>query len=114
LWRALCLLFAQVQDAILHNKRIFEHRMLSDSRALQRRVLHGWQQVLQQRATQHGRLDRAQGRLQRGVLLRVFFSWKDELHHADRTLAMTRKVGAGCCLVEHRPSQPSARHRLEQ
>lgn len=82
----------QVQDAILHNKRIFEQRMLSESRALQRRVLHGWHVVLERAVAKRARLARAQGRLQRGMLLRVFFSWKDELHHADKTLAMKRKV----------------------
>lgn len=83
----------QVQDAILHNKRIFEQRLMSEGRALLRRVLHGWQALLQAKAAKRSRLARAQGRLVRGLLLRVFFSWKDELHTVDKTLVMTRKVG---------------------
>lgn len=83
----------QVQDAILHNKRIFEQRLMSEGRALLRRVLHGWQARLQAKAAKRSRLARTQGRLVRGLLLRVFFSWKDELHAVDKTLVMTRKVG---------------------
>lgn len=87
----------QVQDAILHNKRIFEQRMMSEGRALQRRVLHGWLVLMQQKAAKRSRLARAAGRLQRGLLLRVFYSWKDELHHVDKTLVMNRKVGVLKC-----------------
>lgn len=83
-----------MQDAILHNKRIFEQRLLSEDRALQRRVLYAWQSVVQWTTAKHARLVRAQGRLKRGLLLRVFFSWKSELHLVDRTLEMKRKVCA--------------------
>jgi hypothetical protein len=38
-------------------------------------------------------LERAVGRLARGTLLRCFYSWREELHLVDATLAMTRKVG---------------------
>jgi hypothetical protein len=82
-----------VQDAILHNKRIFEQRMMSEGRALQRRALHGWQVLMQHKAAKRNKLARVQGRLQQGLLVRVFYSWKDELPHLDKTLAMTRKVG---------------------
>lgn len=89
--RVVCL---QVQDAILHNKRIFEQRMMSEGRALQRRCLHGWLVLMQQKAAKRSKLARAQGRIQWGLLLRVFYSWKDELPHVDKTLAMKRKVRA--------------------
>lgn len=82
----------QVQDAILHNKRIFEQRMMAEGKALQRRALHGWLVWVQQRAAKRAVQARAQGRLQRGLLLRVFFSWKDDLHAVDKTLVMKRKV----------------------
>jgi hypothetical protein len=83
----------QVQDAILHNKRIFEQRMMSEGRALQRRALHGWQVLMQHKAAKRNKLACVQGRLQQGLLVRVFYSWKDELPHLDKTLAMKRKVG---------------------
>lgn len=83
----------QVQDTILHNKRIFEQRLMAEERALRRRVVHGWIAVLHRRTAKRALLARSQARLQRGLLLRVFFSWKDEIHHADKTLSMTRKVG---------------------
>lgn len=93
----------QVQDAILHNKRIFEQRLMSEGRALLQRVLHGWQALLQAKAAKRSRLARAQGRLVRGLLLRVFFSWKDELHTVDKTLVMTRKVGLPGALLRNAP-----------
>jgi hypothetical protein len=71
--------------------------MMSEGRALQRRVLHGWLVVMQHKAAKRARLARAAGRLQRGVLLRVFYSWKDELHHVDNSLVMKRKVGVLEC-----------------
>lgn len=71
--------------------------MMSEGRALQRRVLHGWLVLMQQKAAKRSRLARAAGRLQRGLLLRVFYSWKDELHHVDKTLVMNRKVGVLKC-----------------
>lgn len=88
-----------MQDAILHNKRIFEQRMMSEGKALQRRVLHGWQVLMQHKAAKRNKLTRAQGRLLQGLLVRVFYSWKDELPRLDKTLAMTRKVNCRCNVV---------------
>jgi hypothetical protein len=89
---ALAGMASKVQDAILHNKRIFEQRLLAEDRALQRRALHGWLLRVSHAAAKQRVLARASARLQRGRLLRAFFSWRGDLHHADRTLAMKRKV----------------------
>jgi hypothetical protein len=136
----------KVQDAIQHNKRIFEQRMQAEvrlylftpgqirsssplclkllhqihlcmhatkstnrpnptnrvhtiyphqERSLCRKAFQTW---LARRAASLAKrrvLARAVCRLARGTLVRAFFSWKDELHLVDRTLAMTRKVGVG-------------------
>jgi hypothetical protein len=87
---------AQVQDAILHNKRIFEQRMLQQDRALWRKVLGGWRAVRYGSVAKQAQLRRAAARIARGALARAFFAWKDELHLVDRNLAMKRKVRQQC------------------
>jgi hypothetical protein len=82
----------QVQDAILHNKRMFEQRMLQQDRALQRQAFSAWTAVHAAAAAKAARQQRATARVARGVVSRVFFSWRDELHLVDRTLAMRRRV----------------------
>lgn len=89
---------AQVQDAILHNKRIFEQRMMQQDRALLRKVLGGWRAVRYGSVAKQALLRRAAARIGRGALARAFFAWKDELHLVDRNLAMKRKVRQRCGL----------------
>ncbi|KAF6253208.1 hypothetical protein COO60DRAFT_1669441 [Scenedesmus sp. NREL 46B-D3] len=84
----------KVQDAILHNKRIFEQRMLQQDRSLLRKVLGGWRAVRYGSVAKQALLRRAAARIARGGLSRAFFAWKDELHLVDRNLAMKRKVAA--------------------
>ncbi|WIA12641.1 hypothetical protein OEZ85_006293 [Tetradesmus obliquus] len=84
----------KVQDAILHNKRIFEQRMMQQDRALLRKVLGGWRAVRYGSVAKQALLRRAAARIGRGALARAFFAWKDELHLVDRNLAMKRKVAA--------------------
>jgi hypothetical protein len=87
----------QVQDAILHNKRIFEQRMMQQDRTLLRKVLGGWRAVRYGSVAKQALLRRAAARIARGALARAFFAWKDELHLVDRNLAMKRKVRIRCC-----------------
>lgn len=82
-----------MQDAIEHNRRIFEQRLLAEERSLSRKALQAWAARGAAAAAKRRRLARAEARLARGTLMRVFFAWKDELHLVDRTLAMTRRVG---------------------
>ncbi|KIY99883.1 centriole proteome protein [Monoraphidium neglectum] len=82
----------KVQDAIEHNKRIFEQRLIMQERSLLKKAFQSW--LARRRASVAKRrvLERAVGRLARGTLLRCFYSWREELHLVDATLAMTRKV----------------------
>ncbi|KAF8067176.1 hypothetical protein HT031_002223 [Scenedesmus sp. PABB004] len=91
---ALAGMAGKVQEAILHNKRIFEQRMLQHDAALLRQALGGWCALRSARHAKRARLRRAAARIRRGALSRAFFAWRDELHLMDRTLAMRRKVAA--------------------
>ncbi|KAF8067181.1 hypothetical protein HT031_002228 [Scenedesmus sp. PABB004] len=91
---ALAGMAGKVQEAILHNKRIFEQRMLQHDAALLRQALGGWCALRSARHAKRARLRRAAARIRRGALSRAFFAWRDELHLVDRTLAMRRKVAA--------------------
>ncbi|KAI8467365.1 MAG: hypothetical protein J3K34DRAFT_395113 [Monoraphidium minutum] len=84
----------KVQDAILHNKRIFEQRMAQEERSLARRAFQGWLAKTRASAAKRRRGGRAAARIARGALARCFFSWREELHLVDQTLAMTRKARA--------------------
>jgi len=89
----------KVQDAIQHNKRIFEQRLRMEERSLTKKAFQAWTAKRRASIAKRRRLERAAARLARGTLMRAFFSWKDELHLVDQTLAMTRKVGCGGCVV---------------
>lgn len=89
----------QVQDAILHNKRIFEQRLVAEQRALLKRAWQAWLAVRLRSASKAALLRKACNRISRGLLSRSFYTWKDELHLVDKTLAMRRKVGGGGRLV---------------
>ncbi len=85
----------QVQDAILHNKRIFEQRLVTEQRALLKRAWQAWLAARLRSASKAALLRKACNRISRGLLSRSFYTWKDELHLVDKTLAMRRKVGGG-------------------
>eukprot|EP00879_Flechtneria_rotunda_P013014 GHRR01013589.1.p2 GENE.GHRR01013589.1~~GHRR01013589.1.p2 ORF type:complete len:485 (+),score=206.70 GHRR01013589.1:261-1715(+) len=82
----------KVQDAILHNKRIFEQRLLMEDRALMKKVFGAWRAVQFGSVAKQIKLKQATARIMRGTLSRAFFTWKDELHLVDRGLAMKRKM----------------------
>eukprot|EP00775_Hariotina_reticulata_P004665 gene4665-4918_t len=82
----------KVQDAILHNKRIFEQRMMLEDRALTKKVFQGWRAARIGTVAKQDKLRKVTARLWKGQLSRTFFAWKDELHLVDTNLAMKRKV----------------------
>ncbi len=84
---------SQVQDAILHNRRIFEQRLVAEQRSLLKRAWHAWRDKCGRSAAKAAVLRRALARITRGTLARAFCTWRDELHLVDKTLAMRRKVG---------------------
>lgn len=84
----------QVQDAILHNKRIFEQRMMQEDRFLMRKVFDGWRAVRFGSVAKQQKVRKAAARILKGALSRAFFAWKDELHIVDKNLAMKRKVSS--------------------
>eukprot|EP00877_Chromochloris_zofingiensis_P001776 jgi/Chrzof1/1159/Cz01g42220.t1 len=84
----------KVQDAILHNKRIFEQRMKYEDRNLMKKVFEAWKLVRYGSVAKQAKLKKAVARIMRGALSRAFFAWKDELHLVDKNLAMKRKVAA--------------------
>jgi hypothetical protein len=88
-------LCVQVQDAILHNKRIFEQRMLLEDKGLMRKVLQGWRAKACASALKEARLRKAVARLMRSTMARAFYAWRDAYHLVDKTLAMKRKVRQG-------------------
>ena len=88
-----CVFCLQVQDAILHNKRIFEQRMLLEDKGLMRKVLQGWRLKACASAVKEARLRKAVARLTRSTMARAFYAWRDAYHLVDKTLAMKRKVG---------------------
>jgi hypothetical protein len=83
----------QVQDAILHNRHIFEQRMQAEQRSLLKGAWQAWRSKCRRSKAKAAVLRKAAARISRGALARAFCSWRDELHLLDKTLAMRRKVG---------------------
>jgi hypothetical protein len=114
----------QVQDAIQHNKRVFEQRVLSEDMHIKKKVFHGWRAARygtlakqQVRAHQLPRcprnpnscssppaippssahmqlLQRVLARMMRSRLAKAFFAWKDKFGLVDKNFAMRRKLQA--------------------
>ncbi|KAF5842332.1 hypothetical protein DUNSADRAFT_7646 [Dunaliella salina] len=84
----------KVQDAINHNKMLFQQRMMLEDQATLRKCMQAW------RAARYGSVQKQQillrciQRLRRGCLSRAFFAWKDRFHIVDKNFAMKRKVAA--------------------
>ncbi|GMH34174.1 hypothetical protein BSKO_02008 [Bryopsis sp. KO-2023] len=91
---ALAGMAGKVQDAILHNKKIFEQRLLLADMALKQRGLDAWRTYRNNRKTKEQVLQRAVARIRRGLLARAYFTWKDKFHLVDKDLQMRRKVNA--------------------
>lgn len=97
---ALAGMAGKVQDAILHNKKIFEQRLLMGEQAIKQRGFDAWKAHIGKKKSKKQILQRVVGRIQRGVLARAFFTWREKFHLVDKNLRMIRKVGGA--LIETR------------
>lgn len=90
--KALAGMAGKVQDVILHNKAIFERRIIESESTLQRTVLVSWKAIIHDRKNKKQLLQRAVNRLSRGLLTRSFFAWTDRLRDLDRQSVLIKKV----------------------
>ena len=90
--RALAGMAGKVQDAILHNKLVFEKRIIHQEQAECRKALLTWHQLLIRRQTKQNILAKTVCRINRGILFRVFDAWRNLLSVRDRTTNRLKKV----------------------
>lgn len=90
---ALAGMAGKVQDAILHNKKIFEQRLLMGEQAIKQRGFDAWKAHIQKKNCRKQIIQRVVGRIQRGTLARAFFTWREKFHLVDKHLRILRKVG---------------------
>ena len=96
--RALAGMAGKVQDAILHNKLVFEKRIIHQEQAECRNALLTWHHVLIKRQTKQNILARAVRRISRSIMFRVFDAWRNLISVRDRTTNRLKKVLANAFL----------------
>jgi hypothetical protein len=99
-----------VQDAILHNKRIFEHRMMMESRSTLKKAWDAWKGARYGSVAKQQKLRRALNRIAKGTLSRAFFAWKERYGLKDKTHAMKKKVRLQQLLRWHPHTAVGNRH----
>lgn len=87
----------KVQNVILHNKQVFERRILHQDQRLTLKAYRVWETYVLQRQSKKHRLKNAKDRLNTYRLRRILAAWMVRVCHRDQIECKMMKVF--CCLV---------------